>query len=362
MNSILTDIYPNTLPWSDIGKSVSEKLQHLGNSNLSTIFRAWVVNYIYQEVNNNILLSDQNPISATEALLERVLNLTESMHDLSILMPDISHSARTGDTKTTYDHFGTLFSTNANKVFWEQPYKQLKIRLERNSIDLSIFQDSTIIDIGCGSGRNAFVLRDFGAKKVIGIDISETNIALANKRKAELGIGDEVVFIKGSAMDLPFDDNSFDIAFSMGVFHHTPDWKKCMHEMYRVMKPSAIGLLLYLNEQPGGLFYDTIDFLRYILRHDNPYTIQKSLELLHVDTSRIIGILDPLLCEINVKLTKEEIESVLSSLGAYHIRRFIRGADHDHIEKIYNKEAFAQEKYGVGEHRYIFYKSELQGK
>jgi len=157
-------------------------------------------------------------------------------------------------------------------------------------------------------------------------------------------------------MHLPFQDNTFDIAFSMGVFHHTPDWKKCINEMYRVMKPSGIGLLMYLNEKPGGILYDHIDFLRCILRNDDPKTIQKSLELLNIDNADIIGILDPLLCEINEKLLSSEIESCLNLLGAKEIRRFKRGSDNDSIEKIYNKEPFATLKYGVGEHRYYFKK------
>ncbi len=113
---------------------------------------------------------------------------------------------------------------------------------------------------------------------------------------------------------------------------------------------------MYLNEKPGGLLYDHIDFLRCILLKDDPKTIQKSLELLNIDNSDIIGILDPLLCEINEKLLSSDIESHLNSLHAKDIKRFERGSDYDSIEKIYNTEPFAKEKYGVGEHRYHFKK------
>jgi ubiquinone/menaquinone biosynthesis C-methylase UbiE len=341
-------------PWKTTGQKIIHELRTLDNTELSSIFRTWITVYFKSEI-KKVLLSDENPISATEKVLKNILSLIPPIHSLSslsIISPPLSKI----ESSCTYDHFGTLFSTNATKSFWEQPYHQLKIRLERNHIDLDIFKDATIVDIGCGSGRNSFVLKDLGAKKVIGIDISEAGIQLANQRKEELGIGNEIEFLVGSAMDLPFHEHEFDIAFSMGVFHHTPNWKKCINEMYRIMKPSGVGLLMYLNEKPGGILYDHIDFLRCILLNDNPKTIQKSLELLGIDNSDIIGILDPLLCEINEKLLSSDIESHLTSLNAQDIKRFERGSDYDSIEKIYNNEPFAEAKYGVGEHRYYFRK------
>ncbi len=342
-------------PWKNNGQKIISQLRSLDDSEISSILRTWIAVYFKREI-KKILSSQENPTMALEKLLKQILALISHISPLSNSLSSIANSSLLQKNFNSYDHFGTLFSLNATPSLWEQPYRQLKVRLERNNIDLSIFKNTTVIDIGCGSGRNSFVLKSFGAKKVIGIDISKSAIELANHRKKELGIGDEIEFLVGSALELPFEDNRFDIAFSMGVFHHTTDWKQCINEMFRVMKPSAVGLIMYLNENPGGIFYDHIDFLRCILRNDNPKIVQKSLELLNINRSEIIGILDPLLCKVNERLLSSDIENHLHLLGAKDIYRFIRGCDTDHIEKIYNNEPYAKLKYGVGEHRYFFRK------
>ncbi|MCQ9207569.1 MAG: class I SAM-dependent methyltransferase, partial [Omnitrophica bacterium] len=305
----------------------------------------------------DILASDQEPLS------QIVSNFAENIESLKVkknlseeLRPLGARQNRVAcDDTSSYDHFGSLFSKYVNKKFWKQPYHQLMVRLKRNNVDLSIFKNAMILDMGCGSGRNVFVLKELGADKVIGIDISESGVVVAKSRQKELGM-DGLEFYIASALKLPFDDNAFDIVFSVGVFHHTPDWKKCLYEMYRVMKPGGIGLLMYLNEKPGGLFWDVIEILRCVVRDDPPLLIQRSLEILGINPNHIIKQLDPLLCHINVRLSVNEIESHLNSLGAYEIRRFLRGADTDRIEKVYNKEPFAKEKYGIGGHRYFFHK------
>jgi SAM-dependent methyltransferase len=47
--------------------------------------------------------------------------------------------------------------------------------------------------------------------------------------------------------DLPFEDGSFDIVYSYGVLHHTPNTEKALSEAYRVLKPGGTALIMLYN-------------------------------------------------------------------------------------------------------------------
>jgi SAM-dependent methyltransferase len=51
-----------------------------------------------------------------------------------------------------------------------------------------------------------------------------------------------IVDVKADILDLPFDDNSFDIVFCNHVLEHIEDDKKAMQELYRVLKPKGMGI------------------------------------------------------------------------------------------------------------------------
>ena len=76
----------------------------------------------------------------------------------------------------------------------------------------------SILEVGCGSGIIAQDLISAGASRYLGIDIAENAIAIANRRKAELGWGDEITFKVGTIRELP--PVQEDVVLSLGVL----DW------------------------------------------------------------------------------------------------------------------------------------------
>ena len=66
--------------------------------------------------------------------------------------------------------------------------------------------------------------------------------------------------------------------------------------------------------------------------------------------------LDHVMVPINLRLTAEDIVSALKTAGACSIRRLTRGVEFDRIESIHRRDPYADVKYGVGEHRYVFSK------
>lgn len=88
-----------------------------------------------------------------------------------------------------------------------------------------------ILDVGTGTGRAALLFASGGAH-VTGIDASEEMLAVARRRAEREGV--TVTFQHGDAHALAFHDRSFDVAVSLRVLMHTPEWRRCVGELCRV--------------------------------------------------------------------------------------------------------------------------------
>ncbi len=119
---------------------------------------------------------------------------------------------------------------------------------------LSIIQSPRVLDIGCGTGRTAINIAKSLPKggQLNGIDIYNVNAISGNSlttvnRNAELeGVSDKTTFQYGSATEIPFEDNKFDIVNLSSVLHEVHDYedkKKAMKEIHRVLKPKGYLLI-----------------------------------------------------------------------------------------------------------------------
>ncbi|MGH9769644.1 MAG: methyltransferase domain-containing protein [Blastocatellia bacterium] len=256
--------------------------------------------------------------------------------------------------EVTGEHYGKLFENFSTGSYWEEPARLLKLRLDRNGIDLTELPGKRALDAGCGGGRYTVAWRLIGAQQAVGVDISPLNIATARRRVEQLNVNG-VAFEQGNVLQLPFPDDSFDIVFSNGVLHHTVDWRAGVAECVRTLKPGGLGWI-YLIENPGGLFWDVIEILRVITRELDRDAARSALQTLGTPANRIFYMLDHVMVPINIRLTPDEITACLEEAGATAIRRLTRGADFDRIERTHRGEPFAEVKYGVGENRFIFSK------
>lgn len=81
-----------------------------------------------------------------------------------------------------------------------------------------------VLDIGCGSGRYCVEFARRGASEVVGVDLADNMIALANQEAARCQVTDRCRFVVGDFADQAF-DRPFDIVIAMGVFDylHKPE-------------------------------------------------------------------------------------------------------------------------------------------
>jgi SAM-dependent methyltransferase len=98
------------------------------------------------------------------------------------------------------------------------------------------------LDIGCGAGRDAIFLARLGYRS-IGVDLSETALAVARQRAREAGVS--VEWRRASALDLPLPDSSVEFATDRGCFQHIPEGERGRYasELARVLKPRGHFLL-----------------------------------------------------------------------------------------------------------------------
>ena len=97
-----------------------------------------------------------------------------------------------------------------------------------------------VLDFGCGPGTLSVGLaRLVEPGELHGVDIEESQIAIASAA-AQAGGHGNATFQVADAMDLPFEDNSFDIAHCHTVLTHVPDTQAALSEIRRVLKPGGI--------------------------------------------------------------------------------------------------------------------------
>jgi 2-polyprenyl-3-methyl-5-hydroxy-6-metoxy-1,4-benzoquinol methylase len=100
-----------------------------------------------------------------------------------------------------------------------------------------------VLDVGCGPGWLT-VQYAMGGAQVSSVDLTRKAVELCEAHLRLRGVTADVR--QGNAEELPFGDDTFDMVFSSGVLHHTPDTYKTFQECFRVLKPGcAAKITLY---------------------------------------------------------------------------------------------------------------------
>jgi len=98
-----------------------------------------------------------------------------------------------------------------------------------------------VLEIGCGVGTDGLQFARAGAIYT-GVDLTEAAIDLARSNFESAGLRGE--FRVADAESLDFPDETFDVVYSHGVLHHTPDINAAVSEVYRVLKSGGRAIVM----------------------------------------------------------------------------------------------------------------------
>lgn len=96
-----------------------------------------------------------------------------------------------------------------------------------------------VLDVCCGLGGPSRYLANKVGCRIVGVDLTESRIAGAIRLTDMTGLSSLASFMTGNALDLPFDDATFDVAISQEAFCHIPDKHRLISECVRVLKPGG---------------------------------------------------------------------------------------------------------------------------
>jgi ubiquinone/menaquinone biosynthesis C-methylase UbiE len=106
------------------------------------------------------------------------------------------------------------------------------------------WRDKEVLDVGCGTGR--LLLRGAEeAKTIVGVDLSSEMVKASIQQFFYHELSGKSEFLVADAEELPFEDETFDLALSTCVMFLLPDPVKGMKEIYRILKPD--GMIAMLN-------------------------------------------------------------------------------------------------------------------
>ncbi|MFH1722905.1 MAG: class I SAM-dependent methyltransferase [Candidatus Altiarchaeota archaeon] len=130
-----------------------------------------------------------------------------------------------------------------------------------------------LLEIGVGMGTDLQLFSENGFD-VSGIDLTEKAIVTSKARFSMYGLDSNLM--TGNAEQLTFEDDSFDIVYSFGVLHHTPDIIKACHEIHRVLKPEGTFLLMLYNSISLNRFAHWVTGIGFDGSKNDPCPIERS--------------------------------------------------------------------------------------
>lgn len=103
-----------------------------------------------------------------------------------------------------------------------------------------------VVEIGGGMGTDLAQFARHGAV-VTDFDLSAGHLEHARRNFRLRGLTGE--FVHGDGENIPFPDNTFDVVYSNGVIHHTPDTAGVVRHMFRILKPGGKAIIMVYAEE-----------------------------------------------------------------------------------------------------------------
>jgi demethylmenaquinone methyltransferase/2-methoxy-6-polyprenyl-1,4-benzoquinol methylase len=149
-----------------------------------------------------------------------------------------------------YDRMNNVISFGSHVAWRNYTMKRMNVQPGQSALDVACGTCDWTISLGQAVGLNG---------KVVGLDFSQNMLKIGAEKVRNNGLEDVVSLVHGDAMNLPFDDNTFDYATIGFALRNVPDIQKVLREMTRVVKPGGKVISLEVSKPPfkpyRALFY-----------------------------------------------------------------------------------------------------------
>lgn len=252
--------------------------------------------------------------------------------------------------KRTRKAFDFMWPKNTKKEQYDISLKMIELRTDQIVAMMPEggrwLKDKAILDSGCGPGRYISALLKHKPAKAVGID---TGGAIIKENKERFKRFPHVQFSTGTAIDMPFKDESFDLVVSAGVLHHIPHpIEKSIREHARVLAKGGYFFMFIAGK--GGLELKMWEFVRNFL-YDVPIE-----DVFHrfngkISPLRLQGLLDHSYGEYQ-QTSRVDCEKWLRKYFS-EIKRVPGIEGLDVTPEIYANDLYFQYRFGTGNLRYL---------
>ncbi len=153
--------------------------------------------------------------------------------------------------------WSTEFGTNKNlKQNFASSTDEFNAHAEEIKRELALVPTDTLLDVGCNAGQYSRALAPF-VNHITGIDSSDILINEAEQRRPV-----NVTYVVADAIELPFEDATFDKVLMVSTLQYIPDPQKALAEMKRVVKPNGKIFISHIPSLDAKQeYFDGIDAL-----------------------------------------------------------------------------------------------------
>ncbi|MFJ6776684.1 SAM-dependent methyltransferase [Kitasatospora sp. NPDC091257] len=140
--------------------------------------------------------------------------------------------------------FASLFGEDIHFGIWEQDdtssMTAAQSRLTDRLISLLRLKDEDyLLDVGCGTGHPAMRLAEQTRARILGVNISSSQVDTAAAKSRAAGLSSRLEFVHADAMELPYESGTFDAAWAVEMLFHVPDRLQVLREIHRTLKPGG---------------------------------------------------------------------------------------------------------------------------
>jgi ubiquinone/menaquinone biosynthesis C-methylase UbiE len=164
------------------------------------------------------------------------------------------------------------FETQARERYLLQPEIQ-------KFADFSQGSGKDVLEIGVGMGADYLEWAKCGPRSLCGIDLTERAVSFTRERLDLYGLRSNLQV--ADAEHLPYSDNAFDIVYSWGVLHHSPNTAQAISEVYRILRRGGTAKIMIYHR------YSLVGYMlwaRYALLAGHPFQSLDEIYAQHLES------------------------------------------------------------------------------